>query len=163
MVRSDWIPCPCLGRLLFGHVKFAYRMNTAIPVSVRFSLVQTLRGEQYQFIETTIYPPSLTSPRVTQKISKRRIEPRSRRVKFMLCQASRCATHRPTERSHCGSIVVAELILTKNKKIKNKKNKTPDIRLVAFQARVISDVTVELLTVSASFLGIFIGCGLPVP
>ena len=37
----------------------AYRMTVTVPVSVRFSLTQTLQGEQYQFIEATIYPPLL--------------------------------------------------------------------------------------------------------
>ena len=37
----------------------AYRMTVTVPVSMRFSLTQTLQGEQYQFIKATIYPPLL--------------------------------------------------------------------------------------------------------
>ena len=67
------------GRLLFGLVKFANRTNMTVPVSVRFSLTQTLQGEQYQFIEATQYLPSVYPPSLhpeSDKISKRRIEPR---------------------------------------------------------------------------------------
>ena len=55
----------------------AYRRTVTVPVSVRFSLTQTLQGEQYQFIEMTIYPPLLVPESQKSKISKRRIEPRS--------------------------------------------------------------------------------------
>ena len=57
------IPClvaPRVARCLCTWSCFcAYRMTVTIPVSVRFSLTQTLQGEQYQFIEATIYPPLL--------------------------------------------------------------------------------------------------------
>ena len=46
----------CLGR---WSCFCAYRMTVTVPVSVRFSITQTLQGEQYQFIEATIYPPLL--------------------------------------------------------------------------------------------------------
>ena len=55
------IPClvaPRVARCLGTWSCFcAYRMTVTVPVSVRFSLTQTLQGEQYQFIEATIYPP----------------------------------------------------------------------------------------------------------
>ena len=57
------IPClvaPRVARCLGTWSCFcAYRMTVTVPVSVRFSLTQTLQGEQYQFIEATIYPPLL--------------------------------------------------------------------------------------------------------
>ena len=57
------IPClvaPRVARCLCTWSCFcAYRMTVTVPVSVRFSLTQTLQGEQYQFIEATIYPPLL--------------------------------------------------------------------------------------------------------
>ena len=57
------IPClvaPRVARCLCRWSCFcAYRMTVTVPVSVRFSLTQTLQGEQYQFIEATIYPPLL--------------------------------------------------------------------------------------------------------
>ena len=57
------IPClvaPRVARCLGTWSCFcAYWMTVTVPVSVRFSLTQTLQGEQYQFIEATIYPPLL--------------------------------------------------------------------------------------------------------
>ena len=45
------------GRPLFGHVKlFLYLSNDCESSSIRAIFSQTLQGEQYQFIEATIYP-----------------------------------------------------------------------------------------------------------
>ena len=53
------IPC-LIARCLGTWSRFcAYRMTVTVPVSVRYSLTQTLQGEQYQFIEATNYPPLL--------------------------------------------------------------------------------------------------------
>ena len=93
------IPCLLLESscCLSIHVKFAYRMKMTIPVSVRFSLTQTLQGIQYQLIEATIYPPTVTLNHTESFETQDR-------AKFTLCQVHAVFTHRPNKRSQNGSV-----------------------------------------------------------
>ena len=106
---SSEIPCLLLESPAVWHVKFAYRMNMTIPISLRFSPPTNITGRTIPIYRSDFYRPTLL-PESHRKFRNAESSQGHAVSSSRRC-GSRCATHRPTERSHCGSVVsvVAEL------------------------------------------------------
>ena len=100
------ISCLLLESPAVWHVKYAYQMHMTIPVTIQYSLTQTLLRENTSLLKRLSGHQDFS--RVTEQISKRTMEP-------IVCQgqalavssSTRWSTQRPTQQSHCGSVVLA--------------------------------------------------------